>query len=410
MSDMERRLLGRLLSAEAIAEAWECGVRPEQFVEPLYQAVYNFTISYWQASRMNAAPTAWVLGQEFSGYVPAEAIEEEVFELAALLRRRYATNQLQDMMRRATTNSVLDPEGTLKELYAQAFAASEIITPRLTRINMADTVEARRDRYNRNAEAPQGRGVTYGIDLLDAYTGGLRAGELAVVGAYAKTGKTHFLCNAAVAALRAGYRPLIYSLEVSLTDMQERIDAFYSGLSYDRITRCSLSLGDKQRLWDAHDELTAQGGLAIERPDPGDRTVIALVTRAHQLGANYLLIDQLSRLEPGQKTFSTKETRAVVMAQLSTEISRAGTEIPCVLAAQTKRGEGEPNLESFADAAEIEREVDIALVLWRNRDLYNHSQMKVEIVGSRRSGATAFLCDWDLVNRTRIAGREEIRA
>lgn len=410
MSDAERLLLGRLTDAESVAEAWNCGVRPEHFEQPLYQAIWNFTTSYWEQSQRASVPTPWVLAEEFSGYVPAQSVAEEIFELASLLRRRYVTNQLQEMMRRAAADSVTDPIRALSQLHVEAYTASEKSSPRLTRINMAETAEQRWESYLQSHEnAPQLLGVPYGIDLLDAYTGGIHPGELAVVGAFAKTGKTWFLCNAAVAALRRGLRPVIFTLEVGLEDIQQRIDALHSGVSYNDIVRRRLDPTQKAALRATLDELT-QTGLAVERPDPGDRTVPALIARARQLGSDYVIIDQLSRLEAGHKTFSTKELRASVMSQLSIEISRAGSQVPCLMAVQQRRGEEDPSLESFADAAEIEREVDMALGLYRNGELRRNGQMKCEILGSRRSDATAFMLNWELVQHTAITGRAEIVA
>lgn len=65
MSELERRLLAKFIDPAAVAEAWEAGVRSAAlFEEPLYQAVFNFTVEYWESSHREAAPTAWALAQE----------------------------------------------------------------------------------------------------------------------------------------------------------------------------------------------------------------------------------------------------------------------------------------------------------------------------------------------------------
>jgi replicative DNA helicase len=409
MSDIERRLLGRLLSAEAIAEAWDWGVRAEQFEEPIYHAIFDWTVDYWQKSRMASAPTPWVLEQEFHGYKPAENVVEEVFELAVLLRRRYLTNQLQTMLRKAAADSVLNPEEALKNLHAEAYAASEVVAPRVTRVNMADNIEERRSWYGAHENELLAGTAPFGVDLLDDFTGRIRPGELAVVGAFAKTGKTHFLCNAAVAAVKEGMRPVLFTLEVSLKDIQQRLDAFFSEVSYNQLIHDRLPINKIQQLWNAQAELQRLGGVFVERPEPGERTVAHLIARTRQLGGDYLLIDQLSRLEPGRETWGTKETRAVVLDQLHSEISRGGSEVPCFMAVQMRRGDAEPTLESFADAAEVEREVDIAVALWRNMELRRNGQMKCKILGSRRSDITDFLLNWELTTFTAITGHRELR-
>lgn len=408
MSDLERKLLGRLTTPEEISDVWNEGVRGELFEEPLNQAVYNFTIEYWQQSKLQSAPTAWVLEKEYPGYTASESVEEETLYLASLLRRRYTTNQLQMMMRTATETMHEDPIGTLKLLHSAAFAASESVIPQITRTNMAETVQRRRDEYAYVEQFPQGMGAPYGLDLLDLHTGGLLPGELAVVGGFAKTGKSMLGLNVVSQQIRQGYKPIIFSLEMSLKECEKRLDAMFSGVSYNRLIHGQLTIPEMKKLYEAQDELASLGGIQIERPDGGDRTVGYLVSRACEYGANYMFIDQLSHMEPPHRTRDLKEHHGTIIKQLKNEISRAGAEIPCLLAAQLRRGDEEITMESFANAAEIEREVDIALGLWRNSDMRTNHRMRIDILGSRRGDNANFLLDWELTEATRIAVYEEV--
>ena len=100
MSEIERKLLAKLLDPQQVTEAWDAGVRSEHFEEPLYQAVWNFTTGYWQQFQMQAAPTSWALAQEFPGYTITEGVPEETEYLAALLLRRFAAEVLPELRRR----------------------------------------------------------------------------------------------------------------------------------------------------------------------------------------------------------------------------------------------------------------------------------------------------------------------
>jgi replicative DNA helicase len=404
---LERKLLAHLVTPEAITEAWDAGVRAEQFEEPLNMAVWNFTVNYWQSAQRQSAPTPWVLGQEFSGYTLADT-EEELGYLASLLKRRYLSNTLQDTLRRAAADSMADPETAAKNLLADAFTACEIAAPRLTRLNMAETIDEFWADYTRGEDSPQGTGVPYGLDLLDAHTGGILPGELAVIGGFAKTGKTMFGLHAVAQAVRRGYRPLVFTLEMGPWEIWKRLAAMYTGVSYDRISHRRCSEDEKDRLRQGLEELRTQHGVQIECPEQGDRTVGALISRARQYGTDYLFIDQLSKMEAGHKTFTRKEEYASILRQLNIAISRAGSEIPCLLAVQLRREEGEPTIQSFADAAEVERDCDLALVLWRTRDLRSNGQMKLDIVAARRCDTLTLLLEWQLRNYTRIRTLEEV--
>lgn len=404
---LEKKLLARLTDPAAIAEVWDMGVRAEVFEEPLYSAVFTFVIDYWLGSQMLAAPTPFALATEFPGYTTTEDAEEETGWLAHKLQQRHITNQLQYMLRDAAGNSVADPVGTLKVLHAAAYAASESVAPRNLRSDMSN-VEARRERYLRGAESPQGLGVPYGIDLLDIHTGGILPGELAAVGAFSSVGKTMFLLHAASEAVKKGHRPLVFSLEMSIAECEDRVDAMFSGISYNRLSRRHLTIEEGRALYDAQEEL--RGLIHIERPEEGDRTVTSLCARARQLGATYLLIDQLSFMEPGQRVNSLKEHHAVIMKSLKTEVSRSGAEIPCLIAAQANRDSLKEgiSLSSFSNATEIEATVDVALGLHRTQDMRTNHCMQLDILKSRRSDTARFLLGWELTERTSIRGLEEI--
>jgi replicative DNA helicase len=408
VSELETKLLARLTDPVALAEVHDFGVRTEAFEQPLHQAIYAFIVRYWQESGSTAAPTPWVITQEFPGVTLTDDSQETTSYLAELLQRRAATNRVQEALREAAKTANLDPIGTLKSLHAHSFEALEIITPRVTRENMADTVTERRQDYETLDQYPMGIGIPYGLDLIDIHTGGCKKGELAVVGAVAKTGKTMFGLHCATQMVRQGFRPMVFSLEMSIKECRARMDAFFSGVSYHRIVH-GLTEEDKAVLYPAQDALAQLGGIQIERPDEGDRTVAAILARARQYGADWIFVDQLSHMEAGHKTYSRKEEYSSILKQLSTGISRPGSEVACLLAAQMKRGEDEISQESFADAAEVEREADICFGLYRTVDMIPNQTMACQILAARRSAPRKWLLDWQLDSCSQIRPLQEVR-
>jgi replicative DNA helicase len=313
------------------------------------------------------------------------------------------------MITDAAADTFADPLTTLKTLHAATYAVTEAVIPRNLRTNMATTIEEDKSDYEREEVFPQGLGVTYGLDLLDLHTGGLIPGELAVIGARAKTGKTMLGLHAMAAAVRQGHRPLVFTLEMSLKEIRTRLAALFSGVSYDRLSHRHLSEEEKQKLWEAREELRELGGIQIECPEEGDRTVESLLGRARQYGTDYLFIDQLSEMEAGVTVRSLKEHHVAIMEALTTEISRPGKEIPTILAAQLRRNDEVITLESFSNATEVEAYADILFGLWRSRDMRNQSMMAFDILGSRRSDVANYLLNWELSSRTDIRILEERR-
>lgn len=409
MSELERKLLSCLTDPDALSRVWDLGLKPEVFEEPLCRAAYAFATAYWLENQM--APTTYVIEHELPGFKFETEVEESVTWLAETLQRRFATNQVQEMLRTAASTCHTDPIDTLRTLYADAYESAEAVAPRLTRSDMTN-IEERRRRYITRGEKPGGIGLTLGLPELDAHTGGLMPGELAAIGAYSKVGKTMFLVMVAAALRRAGHTPIFFTLEMSIAEIEDRIDSMFSGVSYDRFTHSKLTFDEVKRWHAAQDELAGLGGILVERPEEGDRTVANLITRARQAGADFVVIDQLSHMEPGKKTRDLKEHHGTIMKQLSTEISRPGKEIPCLLAVQLNRDSQSTSetmgLKHFANASEIEREVDLALGLSRTGEERRNNMMQAHILGARRSDIKSWTLHWQLKECTRIAVLDEI--
>jgi len=90
-----------------------------------------------------------------------------------------------------------------------------------------------------------------GIPSLDRITGGLRPGFISILGAYPSAGKTAFALGVALEAVRSVRNVLFITLEMSATQIWERLVATELRLSYDAINNKRLSdpeLGKAEKL------------------------------------------------------------------------------------------------------------------------------------------------------------------
>jgi replicative DNA helicase len=407
-------LLGKLTDPAAVQTVWELGISSEVFQEPICAAIYDFIISYWQHEQMKMAPTALVIAQEFQGVELPVDQELSTTWLAEQLRSAYFSTNIQEVMMEAAALTVGDPEGAVKLLRERTHHMAETMAPRHSRSNMATSVEDRRRRYfERSEEGGLVRGVTLGVPELDDHVSGCYPGELVVLGAFAKTGKTWYLCQAVTKAREAGLTPIFFTLEMTKEEIEDRLDAMHSGLSYNRLSRSRLTVEELERLHPSQEQFARLGDVFIEQPEEGDRTVAALISRARHLGADYVVIDQLSFVEAGRKTQTLKEHHSLIMSQLKKEIGRGSAgRLPCLLAVQlnreSQRREGGIGLDSFANATEIEAACDLALGLWRNEEMERNRTMKLEILGSRRSPKRSWLMYWDLTDTTNMRVLERL--
>ena len=353
---------------------------------------------------MSLAPTPEVLVEEFGPQEDYEP-EESVRWLVEKLKSRYITNQTQNLMRKVALDTVDDPQGSLGTLYSESWQIKENVTPRAARKNMATSIQERRIRYAEKAEN-QDPGAPIGIEEVDEFTGGILPGELAIVAGYAKTGKSFTLVNAAVQARRQGYTPYVASLEQSVEEFEDRIDAFASGVGYGKLQRGELTPTEIDRLNASQDQFASLGPLYLESPPRGERTVVSIVNRARQLGADYLIIDQLSWLDTRERYRERRDEYKELIYDLKEEIGRAtaGT-LPCLMAVQFNRQsgpKGRGQMNNIANAADIEQTVDIAYGLYRSDEMRAQNSMVLDIMGSRRTDEESFLLGWYLDRESSI--------
>jgi len=418
MSDLERRLLSKLTETKNMARIYEIGLRGEVFEEPICRYVFDWMVQYWLDSNMTLAPT-WIAMEEKWPAVPLPLNPEESIEfLVDTLKQRWVTNKLQQLMLDAAETSVDDPTATLHRLWHAAYDAAEVVAPRYSRVNMRDTVEERKQRYIHRRDTPTG-GMTLGLEAMDVHTGGVLPGELAALAAYTKIGKTFFLLNAATQARVLGHTPLIFTLEMSIAEVQDRIDALYSGVSYERMQKAQLTIPESAKLLADREHLRDLGDIFIETPPRGDRTVKLMTTRCRQLGADYLIIDQLSFMDGereyrGDKAMTQKHGEIIYELKDSIAQASAGA-LPCLLAvqqnreSQSKEAAGRGALKNFAHSSMIEQTVDLALGLWRGNEARANNSMYIDIMGARRCDLKSWVLAWHLKDKSEISVREEFR-
>lgn len=406
--DLEGLVLSRLLEPNVMAESWDLGLREEVFEDPQNRSIFGFIQEYWLSEHMDRTPTVQVIQHEFPGWEPLTDQEESVTWLVGALKKRLAANKAQEIMREAAQVSVDDPNEALNILFDGAWEAKKSLLERVNRSDMSQNIEERRKRYSEQTDLFGG--VPIGLDEVDEHTQGILPGELVAVAASTKTGKSFLLVKAALEARRAGFTPYIATLEMSVAEMEERVDALSSGVGYGRMQRRELNFEEQKRLTASQDRLADLGPLYIEQPNRGERTVQYLTSRARQLGADFLLIDQLSFMESRRFYPSTTDKHAEIIHELKEDVANSSSgKLPTMLAVQLNRAASNENasqrgnMQNIANSSAIEQTVDLAYGLYRNKEIRANDCMVLDILGSRRTDPKSWLLEWKLSNSSRFS-------
>jgi len=207
-------------------------------------------------------------------------------------------------------------------------------------------------------------GLPTGLDPLDLITGGLRKGELVVVGALPSAGKTALACQIVAANAEAANAVGVFSLEMSRWDLGKRFLSTVTAVSASKIRHPRHIKADE---WSA---LAAGAAEIAEWPvwfdDSGTISVPELLARARmfitRMKAKLIVVDylQLVRAE-------ARDTRKRVgkVADALRQLAKA-ERVPVVLLSQLRRPQNvnePPTIIDLKESGDIEAHAHLVLLL-----------------------------------------------
>lgn len=207
------------------------------------------------------------------------------------------------------------------------------------------------------------------FDDLDMHIGGLRKGNLIVLGGRTGHGKTAFSLNLAMNLLKRDYKVGIISLEMTQHEITSRLLAMNAGLNLLDIFEKRLD----EKEWDkiknlAPDLSKTLNNLVIFDGDTTlDQTVYFIHNMVKKHGCKVVIIDYLGLITiPEIKHNPYLEIKTITrkLKLLAKEL-----DVPILLLSQLNRSaaEGEkPHLAHLRDSGSIEQDADIVLFIYRD--------------------------------------------
>lgn len=254
-----------------------------------------------------------------------------------------------------------------------------------------------------NAIVSQGSettGVPSGLYDLDKLTHGFQGGEVTIIAARPGMGKTAFVLSIADnMARRFDKSVLFFSLEMSSTQLLNRLVSRMTNIPHDKIRKGLLTAIEVVQIESALEEVRASG---LEFDDRASMSMMQIKSKCLKVkqrqGLDCVIVDymqlmeashrkgqnreqEISSISRGLKMLS-KEMNAPVLAlsQLSRDVEKRG-------------GIKKPQLSDLRESGSIEQDADVVIFLYR--DEYYHKEGEVQegesvadaIIAKNRNGA-----------------------
>jgi replicative DNA helicase len=240
-------------------------------------------------------------------------------------------------------------------------------------------------------------GVPTGFPDLDRVTSGLQASNLIIVAARPGVGKSTLgLDVARHASVRAGVPTVVFSLEMSRTELVQRLMCAECSVDMQRLRTGRMNDSDWNKLTRSLGKL-ADSPMFID-DSPGTtlmeiRAKCRRLKQRHQLGL--VIVDYLQLMQPSKRF----ENRQQEVSELSRGLKLLAKEleVPVIAISQLSRqpesrSDKKPMLSDLRESGALEQDADVVLFIYRD-DLYNpetssHKGEADLILAKHRNGPT----------------------
>jgi replicative DNA helicase len=241
-------------------------------------------------------------------------------------------------------------------------------------------------------------GVPSGFRDLDRITSGFQEGNLVVIAARPSMGKSALgLGVAANLAVRKGVPVALFTLEMSKSEVTQRLMCSEAKVESQRLRTGKLSAEDWPRLTAACDKL-AKAPIYVD--DTGSITMMEIRSKARRLKSKHadlglIIVDYMQLMTSG----TTAENRVQEVSQISRSLKvlARDLDVPIVALSQLSRAveqrhDKRPILSDLRESGSIEQDADIVMFIYRD-EYYNAEESDQQglaevIVAKHRNGPT----------------------
>jgi replicative DNA helicase len=325
MNNTEAKLISAVLQDKQVHVLLQANV---DAILRTHGDIWNFIRNYSEAN--GTVPPTNLIVEKFRDFAPVDGIGATKYHLEEL-QSEYLTDSLKDILRN-TASEVQAGQGAkaLEDLITKTSTLKKN-TSIIRDIDATDIDDAVAYYENVQRQKEIGAiGIKTGLPGFDNYLpAGIMPGQLGVFLAYPGIGKSWFALYMAVQAWKQGKSPLIISLEMSETEVRNRVFAIMGeGLwSHRKLSNGEIEIADLKR-WHSK-ELAGKPEFHIISNDSGGEVTPSVIRgKIDQYKPDLIIVDYLQLMSPNQKS----DNETVRMKNLSRELKlmAISEEIPII--------------------------------------------------------------------------------
>jgi replicative DNA helicase len=426
--DAEASILGGILLRNEVLSNLEL-LEPEDFYDPRHKVVFSCVRALESVNKPIDVVTIEeelekigkldaIGGMAFLGELAMRVpTPDNVMHYAAIVQDKHSARKLM-LAASEIADKGYDDLGDVRDYLDEAEGKIFLVTQRTDKSGpepIKSLIKKVFGSLDERFSSPGGiTGVPTGFNDLDNMTAGLQPTELIILAARPAMGKTSFALSLAQnAAISGGWPVLVFSLEMSSTQLAERLLCSEARVDSSALRRGQLQRQDMTNLTYAANTLSKAPILIDDTPALTIREVRARARRFRSnrelfgdKKAGLIVVDYLQLMRGS--TQNKNGSREQEISEISRGLKSLAKELNCPVLALSQlnrsleqRQDKRPMLSDLRESGAIEQDADLIVFIYRDEVYNKESEAKgiAEIIlGKNRHGSTGTV-------ETRFEGR-----
>jgi replicative DNA helicase len=313
VSNVESKLISAVLQDKQVHVLLQANV---QNLMLTHGDIWEFIRSYFEKN--GSTPPTDLVVDKFRDFSPVEGVGATKYHLEEL-QTEFMNTSLKELVRTAAADIQADKSAEALEMLIAKTSELKKNSSAIRDIDATDINDAVAYYENAQKQAALGiQGIRTGLPGFDDYLpAGITPGQLGVFLAYPGIGKSWLSLYFAVQAWKLGKTPMVVSLEMSETEVRNRVFTIMGeGLwSHRKLSAGDIEIEDLKRWHKSKLEGKPEFHI-ISNDSGGEVTPSVLRGKIDQYKPDFIIVDYLQLMSPNQKS----ENETVRMKNLSREL------------------------------------------------------------------------------------------
>ena len=391
----ETLLLSKVIQDRDLTQLFQRNVNDSWFLDNEDRKVWSLLKSHF--TKYGECPSLDVVTENFPSYRVVDVVDSVEYLLDELIaaRRKSATiTMIGEAIEKIEKQR--DHEGALIEIQKGIVKLEQDGLTKSSDVDITENPMQLWDDYLYRKNNPGLLGVPTGFPTIDAATNGLQNGQLIIIVAPPKTGKSTLALQIAQNVHLSGSTPMFQSFEMTNQEQLSRYVAMRARVSHTRYQVGALTEAEESRVkskLQAVSQMREKFWL-IGATEGATVSAIASKIQIHQpdvvfIDGMYLMIDENGE-KPGSPQALTNITRS--LKRLAQRVNK-----PIVISTQVlenKMRNGQVTTDAIGYSSSFHQDADVIFGLQREDENVDDTRL-LKVIASRNSGPAEVSMLWD---------------